>query len=103
MLDEFGEPIPSASILVEGRSKGVITDLDGTFEIEVTPTDKLVVSFLGMETQTILVGNQTNIVVKMKPKTAELDEVTIVAYGKQRKVSVIGAINTISTDELKPP
>ena len=38
-----------------------------------------------------------------KPKTAELDEVTIVAYGKQRKVSVIGAINTISTDELKSP
>ncbi|MEY8708915.1 TonB-dependent receptor [Bacteroides faecichinchillae] len=103
VLDEFGEPIPSASILVEGRSKGVITDLDGTFEIEVTSTDKLVVSFLGMESQTILVGNQTNIVVKMKPKTAELDEVTIVAYGKQRKVSVIGAINTISTDELKSP
>ncbi|MCS2621044.1 carboxypeptidase-like regulatory domain-containing protein [Bacteroides thetaiotaomicron] len=52
-MDEFGEPIPSASILVEGRSRGVITDLDGTFVIEVLPTDKLVVSFLGMETQTI--------------------------------------------------
>ena len=81
VLDEFGEPIPSASILVEGRSRGVITDLDGTFVIEVLPTDKLVVSFLGMETQTILVGKQTNIVVKMQPQTAELDEVTVVAYG----------------------
>lgn len=38
VLDEFGEPIPSASILVEGRSRGVITDLDGTFVIEVLPT-----------------------------------------------------------------
>lgn len=82
--------------MVEGRSRGVITDLDGTFVIEVLPTDKLVVSFLGMETQTILVGKQTNIVVKMQPQTAELDEVTVVAYGKQRKASVIGAINTVS-------
>ena len=103
VLDEFGEPIPSASILVEGRSRGVITDLDGTFVIEVLPTDKLVVSFLGMETQTILVGKQTNIVVKMQPQTAELDEVTVVAYGKQRKASVIGAINTVSMNELKMP
>ena len=102
-MDEFGEPIPSASILVEGRSRGVITDLDGTFVIEVLPTDKLVVSFLGMETQTILVGKQTNIVVKMQPQTAELDEVTVVAYGKQRKASVIGAINTVSMNELKMP
>lgn len=103
VLDEFGEPIPSASILVEGRSRGVITDLDGTFVIEVSPTDKLVISFLGMETQTVSVGKQTNIVVKMQPKTAELDEVTVVAYGKQRKASVIGAINTVSMNELKMP
>ena len=89
--------------MVEGRSRGVITDLDGTFVIEVLPTDKLVVSFLGMETQTILVGKQTNIVVKMQPQTAELDEVTVVAYGKQRKASVIGAINTVSMNELKMP
>lgn len=103
VLNEVGEPIPGASILVEGSSRGVITDLDGIFTIKVSPTDKLIVSFLGMESQTITVGNQTNLVVKMAPKVAELSEVTVVAYGKQRKASVIGAINTISTSELKTP
>lgn len=39
----------------------------------------------------------------MQPQTAELDEVTVVAYGKQRKASVIGAINTVSMNELKMP
>lgn len=102
VVDETGA-IPSASVLVAGSSRGVITDLDGTFEIEVSNKDKLIVSFLGMETQTILVGNQTNIVVKLVAKTSELDEVTVVAYGKQRKVSVIGAINTISMESLKTP
>lgn len=103
VLDEYGDPIPGASILVDGSSRGVITDLDGLFTIKVAPTDKLVVSFLGMESQTILVGDKTNLLINMQPKVAELSEVTVVAYGKQRKASVIGAINTISTEELKSP
>ncbi|MCS2594310.1 carboxypeptidase-like regulatory domain-containing protein [Bacteroides thetaiotaomicron] len=49
--------------MVEGRSRGVITDLDGTFVIEVLPTDKLADSFLGMETRRLFCGKQTNIVV----------------------------------------
>jgi TonB-linked SusC/RagA family outer membrane protein len=102
VLDEqTGESIAGASILVEGDSRGVITDIDGNFEIEVSTSDKLVISFLGMESQTVSVGNRTHIVIKMRSKINEMDEVTIVAYGKQKKASVIGAINTLSVGELK--
>lgn len=102
VLDEqTGESIPGVLISVEGNSRGVLTDIDGNFEIEVSADDKLVVSYLGMESQTILVGNRTGIVIRLRPKAAELDEVTIVAYGKQKKASVIGAINTLSVGELK--
>ncbi|MEG0011385.1 MAG: TonB-dependent receptor [Muribaculaceae bacterium] len=103
VLDETGTPIPGASIIVVGSPRGVMTDLDGTFEIQVSNKDQLTISFLGMGNQTIKAGDQKNIVVKMEPKKAELDEVTVVAFGKQRKVSVIGAINTLSTDQLKMP
>ena len=83
VLDEFGEPLPGAAIQVKGSTRGVTTDLDGSFELEVSKSDRLIISFLGMEDQEIVVGNQNDIVVKMKPKADELEEVTIVAFGKQ--------------------
>ena len=101
VLDEFGEPLPGAAIQVKGSTRGVTTDLDGSFELEVSKSDRLIISFLGMEDQEIVVGNQNDIVVKMKPKADELEEVTIVAFGKQKKESVIGAITTLSTDNYK--
>jgi len=98
-----GEPIPGASILVSGSTRGVISDVDGTFSIDVASSDKLVISFLGMQTQTIAVGGQKTLSVKLMPQTSELNEVTVVAYAKQKKQSVIGSITTIKPAELKVP
>lgn len=103
VTDDQGEPLPGATIIVAGSTRGVTTDLDGSFEIEVTPQDKLVFSYLGMQEQTITVGNQKMIVVKLAQKIDEMEEVTIVAFGKQKKASVIGAITTVSSEELKLP
>lgn len=103
VLDDLGEPLPGAAIMVVGSTRGVTTDLDGSFEIEVTSKDKLTISFLGMQDQTIEVGNQKTIVVKLAQKTDELQEVTVVAYGKQKKASVIGAISTVKVDDIKRP
>lgn len=100
---ETGEPLPGVSILIENSTRGVITDIDGSFEIRATPSDKLVFSFLGMESQTVAVGTQTYIEVTMRPAASELDEVTIVAFGKQKKESVIGAITTVNPKDLKVP
>ncbi|SFL52869.1 SusC/RagA family TonB-linked outer membrane protein [Proteiniphilum acetatigenes] len=100
---ETGEPLPGVSILIENSTRGVTTDIDGTFEIRAASSDKLVFSFLGMESQTIEVGAQSYIEVAMRPAASELDEVTIVAFGKQKKESVIGAITTVNTKDLKVP
>lgn len=100
---ETGEPLPGVSILVDKSTRGVTTDIDGTFEIKVTTSDKLVFSFLGMQSQTIEVGNKTFIEVSLRPETSELEEVTIVAFGKQKKESVIGSITTVNPTELKVP
>ena len=60
VLDDLGEPLPGAAVMVVGSTRGVTTDLDGSFEIEVTSSEKLTISFLGMQDQTVAVGNQKN-------------------------------------------
>lgn len=102
--EETGEPMPGATVSVEGSTRGVMTDLDGSFELTgVKPTDKLKFECLGKETQVLQVGTMTNFVVKLKNAANELDEVTVVAFGKQRKWSVIGSISTVDVKTLKVP
>lgn len=102
--EETGEPMPGATVSVEGSTRGVMTDLDGSFELTgVRPTDKLKFECLGKETQVLQVGTMTNFVVKLKNAANELDEVTVVAFGKQRKESVIGSISTVDVKTLKVP
>lgn len=102
--EETGEPMPGATVSVEGSTRGVMTDLDGSFELTgVKPTDKLKFECLGKETQVLQVGTMANFVVKLKNAANELDEVTVVAFGKQRKESVIGSISTVDVKTLKVP
>ncbi len=103
VTDAKGLPLPGVTILVNGTPRGVITDTDGTYTIEAGKDDKLVFSFIGMETQVIEVGNRTKIDVVLLSKTEELEDVTVVAFGKQKKESVLASISTINVDELKVP
>lgn len=103
VMDDFGESLPGATVTVDGSTRGVTTDMDGTYSIEVNDTDKLVFSYLGMEPQTIVVGNRTEINVVLLEKADMLSEVTIVAFGKQKKESVISSIQTVNTKELRVP
>ncbi|MGV8963503.1 MAG: SusC/RagA family TonB-linked outer membrane protein [Candidatus Saccharimonadaceae bacterium] len=100
---EDGSPLPGVTILIQKSIRGVTTDIDGTFEIYILPTDKLVFSFIGMETQTIEVMGKSFIEVEMAPMASTLDELTVVAFGKQKKESVVGSISTIKPSELKIP
>ena len=96
-------PLPGVTIVVSGTPRGVITDTDGTYTIGAMPADRLVFSFIGMESQTITVGDQRVINVTLKARSEELDDVTVVAFGKQKKESVIGSITTVKPAELKVP
>ncbi|MDR1224046.1 MAG: TonB-dependent receptor [Tannerella sp.] len=103
VVDETDEPLAGATITVKSSTRGVITDADGKFGITVNAADALEISYLGYETQTVAVGQQTYISVKLEPKKNELDEVIVVAFGKQKKVSVISAIQTVDTKDLHVP
>jgi len=104
VTDESGAPLPGVTITVLGSTKGVITDSEGKFEIyEIEPTNKLVFSFIGMETQVIDVGNNKNLNIVLVEKTTALKDVTVVAFGKQKKESMVSSIETIKTDELRVP
>lgn len=103
IVDKSGSPLPGATVTVLGTTRGVITDVDGTFSIDATPADKLVFSFIGMESQVIDVGNQTTLKITLSEKTEELEDVTVVAYAKQKKESVLASIETVRPDELRVP
>ena len=103
VIDEENEPLAGVVISIEGKTRGVITDEDGSFSIEVEPTDKLIFTFLGMEPQTIEVSDKNDLVVIMKQKVDELEEVTVVAFAKQKKESVLSSISTVKPSDLKVP
>ena len=103
ILDETDAPLPGAVVTVKGETRGSMTDIDGRFEISAKPTDVLVASFLGYEDEEIPVRDQTDILVKMIPQANQLDEVVMVAYGAQKKASVIGSITTVDAEQLKAP
>ncbi|MFB2119092.1 SusC/RagA family TonB-linked outer membrane protein [Parapedobacter sp. 2B3] len=100
---DTGEPLAGVSIMVDGSTKGASTGEDGTFEISVLPTDKLVFSFTGMEPQTLDVGARTYLEVALVPVSDELEEVTVVAFGTQKKESVVASITTVNTKDLLVP
>jgi len=103
VVDGMGESIPGANVVVEGTTRGVITDMDGKFKIEVTDKDVLRVSFLGMQTQKVPVAGKSQITVTLIENVDELEEVTIVAFAKQKKNSVVSSISTVKPSELKVP
>ena len=94
-------PIPGVNIAVEGDTKSTSTDFDGTYTLnDVTSTNKLIFSFIGLISQTKEVGNQTTINVKLQEPSQNLKEVVVVAYGAQKRVLVTGAISTVTAKDI---
>src|SRR5690349_3258515 len=73
-------PLPGVTVALKGQSSGTVTDADGRFSISAAPSDVLVFSFIGMETQEIAVGNSSNIRVSLQESMESLQEVVVVGY-----------------------
>jgi len=98
--DENGDPLPGASIVVDGSSRGVTSDFDGNFTIAASNGDKLVVSYVGYKSQTIDVGSSSTISVQMQLGSA-LDEVVISASRRAEKVQDAPAsVSIISSEDI---
>ena len=89
-----------ASIVVQGTTNGVITDLDGKYSIKVTPGATLQFSYVGMEKQSIKVGNQSIINVQLKDDSQMLAETVVIGYGSAKKRDLTGSITNIKGDEI---
>ena len=104
VTDVKNEAVPGVSVLVKGTMQGTITDADGLYSIQTSPQATLVFSFVGMQTQEILVNSHNSINVQMKEESFNVDEVVVVGYGTQKVKDLTSSISTIkSADLVKTP
>ena len=99
VTDENGESMIGVSVLVKGTTTGAITDLDGNFTLSVPSGSTLVFSYIGYKSQEEKVTGSI-LKVTMTPDNEMLDEVVVIAYGQQKKVTVTGSISNVNSKEL---
>src|SRR5690606_11944283 len=101
ITDEAGMPMLGVNIIEKGTNNGTTSDFDGNYTIRVSSSDAvLVFSFIGYESKEITVGNQSTINTKMVPSAAALDEVVVVGYGTQKKLTLTGSVVDVEGEEL---
>ena len=101
IVDSAGEPLIGATIMVEGTKEGAVTDIDGNFTINTTSKAKLVISYVGYTTQTILVGDKTTIDVTLKEVANTMNEVVVTALGIKRAEKALSYnVQSVGSNEL---
>lgn len=98
--DVKGDPIIGASILEKGTTNGTITDIDGKFNLSVSPRGTLVVTYIGYQSQSILIGGKHSFDIVLKEDAKMIDEVVVVGYGAVKKSDLTGAVASVSTKNL---
>ena len=98
--DEAGETIIGANVWVKDTQTGVVTDINGRYQLTLNiPNPVLVFSYLGMKTQEVMVGDKSEINVVLAADTEVLDEVVVVGFGTQKKANLTGAVTTVKMED----
>ncbi|MBP5418508.1 MAG: TonB-dependent receptor [Bacteroidales bacterium] len=100
VTDNFGNPIPGATVMVSGTTTGTITDQDGQYTLEAPSDGALVAQFIGFDPEDLSVNNQTTINFMLFESNTELEELVVIGYGTMKKKDVTSSITTISAKEL---
>ncbi|MFV0592347.1 MAG: carboxypeptidase-like regulatory domain-containing protein [Draconibacterium sp.] len=96
---ENKKPLPGATITVLGTTRGVISDIDGNFTIQLNDSDSsLVASFIGMENKILSRADGMNSNIELEPKDQGLEQVTVVGFGRQKKETVVGSMAAIGSN-----
>src|SRR5690606_27937012 len=101
VTDAQGSPLPGVNVVIQGTLKGTISNADGTYQIEASPSDVLEFSFVGYAAQSVTVGNQSVINVALEEFVQGMDEVVVIGYGVQRKSVVTAAISSVDAETLE--
>lgn len=100
--DPGGDTLPGVNVLVKGTQKGITTDAQGQFKLDMADSETtLVFSFVGYLNQEVVVGNQTNLTVTLAADTKSLGEVVVVGYGTQKRSDVTAAIASAPLSEVR--
>ena len=98
---ESGETLPGVNILIKNTNIGTVTDIDGTFNLNVSDEGAvLVFSFVGFESQEVSVNNRQNFAINLVPEQSDLDEVVVIGYGTRKKTSVTSSISKLENQNL---
>lgn len=104
VTDSQGEPLPGVSIRLKNRAYGVVTDIDGKYQLRlpaVDPDGVLVYSFMGMVTQTIPYGGKEEINVRLADKANKIDDVVVTGYMKMNRNDYVGSITQLRGEEVQ--
>lgn len=99
--DENGEPIVGAAVKEKGSANGTVTNSEGTFNLNAASDGVLQISFVGYQKKEIRLKNRTFIAISLIPDNKVLDEVVVVGFGKQKKESLVGAVQSVKPKDLK--
>ena len=99
VTDENNQPLPGATVLVQGTTRGVSSDFDGKYQINASQGETLEFSYVGYATQSVVVNAATHDV--QLNLDNELDEVVVVAYGTQSKASLTGSVSVIGAEQIE--
>ncbi len=101
VVDQKGQPIIGATVIVQNTSRGDITTADGSFRVEgVKVGDNLEVAFIGYVTKFVPVGTETNIDITLEEDALKVEDVVVVGFGTQKKVNLTGAVSAVDSEEL---
>lgn len=99
VVDGDGQPLVGAGVQITGTNKGVVTDLDGNFQISAAPGDKLTVSFLGFE-DAVITASSSSMRIVLNSDSNFLQETVVVGYGVQKKATLTGAVSAINNEAM---
>ena len=100
VTDDRGETIIGATVVLKGTNIGTITDLKGNFSLQATPGSVLIISYIGYTTQEVELSTSNHLLIVIRGEQAELEELVVIGYGTQKKLTVTGAISTVGSDQL---
>ena len=99
VLDENGDALIGASVIVKGTQNGAATDMDGKFSLKANPGATLVISYMGYETMQVKAG-RAPLKVNLKPEDNSLDELVVIGYGAVKKRDLTGSVASVKSDDI---
>ena len=100
VTDEGGNPLPGVNIVIKGTTVGVVSDMDGKYQINASGESTLSFSFIGYQKQDVPVAGKTEVNVKLVQSDLQMDEVVVVGYGTIKKTDISGSVASVNTETM---